>query len=639
MKITHYFQYLGAAMLVIALCSIGFIKPESSFVVEPPLLAISAVDEVVKGEMLHQNLIGVAVGVVQNGTTTHLKAYGYTDRLRTKPLTTNTILRWASISKTITAIAAFKAIEMDKLALSDKATKHVSYWPTTTGKKDITLAQLLSHRSGILHYGRNQDEDLVCAFNSGAYTANNNFNAQQCVNVFKNCPLASTPGTSHLYSTFGPNLAAAMIEAATQKSYVTFVKENIANIASMETLTAYSNDLADGYGTDCNLVIRPNPEGEVEWKLPGGGWASTIGDLTDFTKGMCNGIFLNNMAALWSPTISDNANYVYGVRKTSLAGKTHISHGGAHDNMRTYMGFFPDDKTGVCVMINHGDGVSADRVAKLVLKAIGYNTNDSDFPYDNCGTNESCGSKMVGIWHKTGNTEEVLLRRGYNSDEFHNEWETLGAQGYDPTDIETWMDGATRRWDGIFKKTNKKSALIRGYSQDGFHDKWVELSNQGLRLTDVETYVDGGTRKWAGVFTESSETYALFRNFTTDDFNAKYTELADRNMKLIDVEAYDAGGLRWAGVWKGTGASSIKLNRNYDEADFMTLNTQRESAGFKLIDAETYNVDGKRKWAGIWQQTTLQSSFKYNIQMCDWLNTYHTPYKSSGFELIDIDHY
>ena len=98
MKITHYFQYLGAAVLVIALCSIGFIKPTSSFVVEPPPLAISAVDEVVKGEMLHQNLIGVAVGVVQNGTTTHLKAYGYTDQLRTKSLTTNTILRWASIS-------------------------------------------------------------------------------------------------------------------------------------------------------------------------------------------------------------------------------------------------------------------------------------------------------------------------------------------------------------------------------------------------------------------------------------------------------------------------------------------------------------------------------------------------------------
>ncbi|MBL7818478.1 MAG: beta-lactamase family protein [Saprospiraceae bacterium] len=636
MKTTHPFRYLGGSLLIAALFSIAFIKPDSFDAADAPLPALAAVDNVVKDEMARQDLVGIVVGVVQNGNITHVKAYGHLDEERTKAMTTATVMRWASISKMVTSVAAFKAIEMGKLALNDKATKYVSYWSTDGNKKDITLSQLLSHRSGIVHYGKDEDEIKICNYNQSAYNAHNDFNAEQSVKVFKNCDLAFTPGSKYRYTTFGFNLAGAIVEEATNKPYETFVKENISNKAGMPSMTGYSSD-PGGIGKDCNTFLNKDTEGDVEWKLPGGGWASNITDMTNFLKGMCNGIYLSNMSALWQP-VAGNGSYCYGVTKETSGGKTHISHGGAHDDVRTYLGYFPNDKTGVCVMINNGDWADAERVGKLIENALGYSWNINNLPKDYCGSDNSCGQNMVGVWRNTGKASEVLIRRGFKTDEFHKEWETLLAAGFYPDDIETWVDGTVRKWDGIFKKTTKRSAMIRNYSTDDFHNKWVELTNQGLRLIDVETYLDGTVRKWAGTFIESTEGYALYREMSSDDMHNKYVEMNNKNMKLIDIETYFSGTVqKWAAVWKGSG--TVLLNRDYKENDFVNLRNEREKLGYKLTDVETY-VDGTiRKWAAIWEKSDGNEHFRYDKKMCDWINTYHNIYKPDGYELIDLEKY
>lgn len=601
----------------------------------PPALA--SIDAVVLAEMAKQDIVGISVGVVQNGKIVHTKAYGYTDRLGKKPMSTSTVLRWASISKTLTAVAAFKAMESNKMALNDKVTKHAGYWPTDGNKDDITIAHLLSHRSGITHYGKDEDDIKICTYAQNAYTASNNFNAQQCVNVFKDCNLAATPGTTYIYSTFGFNLLGAAVEGATGKAYETYVKDNIASKAGITTLSPYFPD-PGGYSKDCNTFLKGETEGKVEWKLPGGGWSSNITDLTKFMQGLINGTYLNNTAALWTP-VANNKGYCYGIYTETLGdSKTHVYHGGDHDNVETYFGFFPADKTGVCFMINCGAWTDKIRLARKLENALGYTWNTSDTPIDYCGKDEGCGQTMTAVWRNTGKANDVLIRRGYTSDEFHQEWVKLLAAGYYAANIETWLDGSTRKWDGIFKKTNKKSALWRGFTSDAWHDKWVEMSEKGYRLIDLETYVDGNTRKWAGTFIEDSGAYYMYRNFSTDDFGAKHKELQDKDVKLIDVETYLDGNTRkWAGVWKGSGSNL--LNRNYTEADFVNLRNEREQSGYKLIDVETYLDGGTRKWAGVWEKTEGNEHFRTDKKMCDLVNDYHNVYKADGYELIDLERY
>jgi CubicO group peptidase (beta-lactamase class C family) len=625
----------------IALCAAALVmfastrrQKENAEIKSPSIIA--TVDVVVKEELAKQNLIGVVVGVVQNGNITHVKAYGHTNEARTTPMTTSTVLRWASISKTVTAVAAFKAIEDGKMALTDKVTKYVPYWPTSSNKDDITIAQLLSHRAGIVHYGNDENGNSICNYNAGAYTANNNFNAEQSVNVFKNCNLAFTPGTDYCYSTFGFNLLGAAIEGATGKPYEIYVDDNISDKAGMASMTGYSSD-PGGYTKDCNTFIKSDPEGEVEWKLPGGGWASNINDMTDFLKGLINGTFLSNTAALW-PTVPGNGAYRYGINKEMLGSKVYVSHGGAHDDVRTHLGFFPADKTGVCVMINHGEPADAERLAKLIQNAIGYTWSVTDRPIDYCGSSDDCGQTMTAVWRNTGNADDIVLRRGYTTDEFHEEWEILMDAGYYADNIETWMDGLVRKWDGIFKKTTKKSAMWRGFTTDGWHDKWEEMNNQGYRLIDLETYLDGTVRKWAGTFIESSDSYAMYRGYSTDDFGDKHSEMQAENRKLVDVETYLDGTVRkWAGVWKGSGTSL--LNRNYNEGDFMNLCIEREKAGYKLLDVETYMDGLVRKWAGVWEKADGDEHFYQDRKMSYMINNYHNVLKVKGYELMDIEKY
>ncbi|MCB0777103.1 MAG: serine hydrolase [Chitinophagaceae bacterium] len=586
----------------------------------PPFLA--SVDKVVEDQMAKQEIYGCAVGVVQNGNIVHVKAYGHHDKLRTKPFSVNTIFRWASVSKPLTAVAAFKAIETKKMALDDKVTKHVSYWPSTGNKDDVTIRNLLNNRSGVNHYTN---------IKKANYKSKNNFNAKQCVEVFSSAALDFDPGTQYNYTTFGFNLLGATVEEATNTPFETYVKNNIANKAGMTSLTAYPSD-PGGFEKDCNGAIVNRTEGSVEWKLPGGGWGSNITDFTRFMQGLINGTFLSNTSALWQ-SVSNNNNYCFGTIRDALKGETYVWHNGAHNDVSTYMGFFPASKLGVVVIINADAYVSEGRMAKKIQALFGKDWNIDDLPVNYCGKNLNCGDNMVGVWRKNNTAEKTIIRRGYSTEEFNAEWKWLLDKGYYCSDLDTYTKGNARIWDGIFKKTNKKSALIRNYNHNDFNTKWKELSNKGYRLVDVETYMDGTTRKWAGAFLEMNGGYALHREMSHDEMHDKWSEYSKKGLKLVDIERY---GNKWAGVWIA-GDGNVAMYRNFETTDFRDKRREMNDNGWRLIDVDTYMDGGKRKWSGLWEKSPTPEHYIYGYDHCEWLTNYHNKYDNEGYELMDME--
>jgi hypothetical protein len=139
-------------------------------------------DEAIKTQMIMQNIPGVAVAVFQNGRMVHLRTYGYTDIFEKTPFTQQTKVNWASISKSVTGVAAAQ-LEMEAIGgykISHKANKYVENWKSvrwvdTSGKKSgtdarppsITIQQLLTNSSGIQQYGkgtRKNDDELYADF-------------------------------------------------------------------------------------------------------------------------------------------------------------------------------------------------------------------------------------------------------------------------------------------------------------------------------------------------------------------------------------------------------------------------------------------------------------------------------------------
>jgi hypothetical protein len=72
----------------------------------------------------------------------------------------------------------------------------------------------------------------------------------------------------------------------------------------------------------------------------------------------------------------------------------------------------------------------------------------------------------------------------------------------------------------------------------GSANKWQELSGKGLRLIDLETWVDGKTRRYAGVFGHGKEAHALWVNDDWFGFDRKWQELSKKGLRLVDIEVF-----------------------------------------------------------------------------------------------------
>lgn len=326
----------------------------------------SQIDAIVFDEMARQDIVGLSVGIVKNGRIYYTKGYGHEDRQRTKPITTKTVFRWASVSKALTATAVLKLTEENPhFSINDRVTEHVDYWPRYGNKGDIRIRHLLSHRSGIIHY-RTKDG---CFYNPYPdYSLNRHrswyYNARQGVEVFRDQDLCFYPDTDFKYSTFGYNLLGAVIECVSRKSYEAWIRDNIRESLGMTSLRQ-----ATGRRTGFDRVrghVIPIFDSNVAWRLPGGGWESNIVDLAKFANALIQGRLLKNKARLWSTV---PGNHLYGYGMMHAYNNNLVWHEGSHINNRALLTLFPksDAQLGIVVLTNSAHS----RPEQLVYRLAG----------------------------------------------------------------------------------------------------------------------------------------------------------------------------------------------------------------------------------------------------------------------------
>src|SRR5690606_17080463 len=94
----------------------------------PPLGEV--VDRAATVEVQRQKLVGLAVGVITDGKVSYLKGYGLADREADVPVDPKaTLFRWASCSKSVTAIAALQLAERGLLDLDADVRTYAPEFP------------------------------------------------------------------------------------------------------------------------------------------------------------------------------------------------------------------------------------------------------------------------------------------------------------------------------------------------------------------------------------------------------------------------------------------------------------------------------------------------------------------------------
>src|SRR2546423_781012 len=186
-----------------------------------PAEKIARIETAISSFMSRQSIPAVSVAVVQDNQIRFQGGYGMADLENFVPAKALTVYRIASVTKSLTAVAALQLVEKGKLDLDAPIQKYVPSFPTKNFP--ITTRQLLAHLSGIRNYKPGEGERTD---HYDSLTA--------ALSVFKDDPLDFEPGTKYSYTTFGYTLLGAVIEGASAMKYEDYMRENVFKPAGMQ---------------------------------------------------------------------------------------------------------------------------------------------------------------------------------------------------------------------------------------------------------------------------------------------------------------------------------------------------------------------------------------------------------------------
>ncbi|XP_014677419.1 PREDICTED: serine beta-lactamase-like protein LACTB, mitochondrial [Priapulus caudatus] len=225
---------------------------------------------------------GLVVAVGLNGKLVWVEGFGYSDvenRVQCHP---DTVMRIASISKSITMTDVARLVEEGKLDLDAPLQKYVKDFPEKTYNKQkvtITTRMLASHMSGIRHYEKELLENDKAKRTKKCTRRLGKFYRQRKVQSKK-----------FLYTTHGYTLISAVVEGASGQKFTRRLKRLFDDLGMSNTQVDKPGHLiyhrSHYYRKNERGRLVNAPYVDLSSKWAGGGIVSTAPDLIAFGTAM-----------------------------------------------------------------------------------------------------------------------------------------------------------------------------------------------------------------------------------------------------------------------------------------------------------------------------------------------------------------
>lgn len=333
--------------------SLGQIAPTAI----PPLPATTraAIDKAVEAELQAQEIVGVAIGVIQDGKVVYVQGYGLADREAKTPATSKTIFNWASNSKPLAAVAAMQLVEKQVLDLDADVRTYVPEFPEKEGV--LTTRLLLSHRTGIPHYSNGKIIPTLRCYPTPFPFRDPIF----ALDKFNQSPLIFTPGEKVSYSSYAYILLSAVVQRAGKEPFCDQIKRRITTPLKMQSLqydvpTNGQPNWSIGYIKNRQGEIIRAPEEAHDWKHGAGGFKSNVEDFACWAEGLINRHLVSKKteALMWTAqetTTGEKTTWGLGFVVDGQGG-LRVAHNGSQSEATSRMVLYPRARHGVVVMTN-----------------------------------------------------------------------------------------------------------------------------------------------------------------------------------------------------------------------------------------------------------------------------------------------
>ena len=288
----------------------------TSFAQSPAISLPEQVDSLVNSEMQKQQIPGLSIVVLKDGSIMYNKGYGFANLEHQVAVKPETIFQSGSIGKQFTAFAIMLLAEEGKLSLDDRLSK---FFPGAPASWDsISVKNLLTHTAGFGDYPDN--------FNYRAdYTEDSLFQ------IIKNIPLKFRAGERSEYSNLGYVTLGLIIGKVAGKFYGDFLRERVFDPLGMTTARVISEadiipNRAAGYRMQNGEIknqywVSPTLNSTADGAL----YLTSI-DMAKWEAGLNAGKLLKpeSYQQMWTPVkLNDGSTYPYGFgwRIDSINGK------------------------------------------------------------------------------------------------------------------------------------------------------------------------------------------------------------------------------------------------------------------------------------------------------------------------------
>jgi len=296
---------------------------------------------------------GVTAGISIQKNNVWLNAAGHSNKAAKKEMEAQTVVRTASIAKSMTAVAIMQLVEKNLVNLEAPIQ---TYLPDYPKKKEgvITVKQLLYQTSGIPNYASAKE----------AQTQKNYPNLSAAVDVFKDRDLQHTPGTAFAYATYNYVVLGLIIEKISELTYEEYMIKNIWEKAGMQFTgiekyqQPHPNRTSLYHRNKKGKISLSKKENNLSNRIPGGGFYSTVEDLLKFGEAIINHELISkeSLAAMLTKSNVEKPGNPYGMGWFMYGGEENpqgcFGHSGEQTGVSAQLMIIPARETVVVVMGN-----------------------------------------------------------------------------------------------------------------------------------------------------------------------------------------------------------------------------------------------------------------------------------------------